>query len=73
MELTIAMEKKPTFNNRFAEIDDLLNSMPDTQEDIIAELRSDIISKKYKMNPEKIVEKILWHGVHVLRMSERLF
>jgi hypothetical protein len=66
------MEKKPVFANRPAEIDDLLHNLPDIQEDIIVELRSNILNSKYEMNPEKIVERILWHGVHVLRMSERL-
>jgi len=65
------MRKKP-ITNITAEIDSLLNNIPDTQEDIISELRNDIICGKYEMNPEKIVERILWHGVHVLRMSKRL-
>ena len=64
--------RKETITNITAEIDSLLNNMPDTQEDIISELRNDIIWGKYEMNPEKIVERILWHGVHVLRMSKRL-
>ena len=72
MDFIIAMEKKPVFANRPAEIDDLLCNLPDTQEDIIVELRSNILSSTYEMNPEKIVERILWHGVHVLRMSERI-
>jgi hypothetical protein len=72
MDFIIAMEKKPVFANRPAEIDDLLYNLPDIQEDIIVELRSNILSSTYEMNPEKIVERILWHGVHVLRMSERI-
>ncbi len=66
------MGKKP-ISDVPSEIDDLLSSIPNTQEDIITELRNDILSKKYEMNPEKIVEKILWHGVHSLRMSERFY
>lgn len=65
------MRKKP-ITNITTEIDSLLNNIPDTQVDIISELRNNIICGKYEMNPEKIVERILWHGVHVLRMSERL-
>lgn len=64
--------RKEKITNINAEIDSHLNNMPDTHEDIISELRDDIICGKYEMNPKKIVEKILWHGVHVLRMSERL-
>jgi len=71
MEPTIAMEKKLIFNNRLSRIDNLLHSLPNTQKDAIAELRNNILSGKYEMNPEKIVEKILWHGVHVLHISER--
>jgi anti-sigma28 factor (negative regulator of flagellin synthesis) len=70
MEITIAMEKKPAFISD--EIDDLLCSLPDTQEDIIAELRKAVFSGTYEMNSKKIVERILWNGVHILRMSERL-
>jgi anti-sigma28 factor (negative regulator of flagellin synthesis) len=67
------MRKKPITNIAIAaEIDSLPNNIPDTQEDIISELREDIICGKYNMNPEKIVGGILWHGVHALRMSERL-
>jgi hypothetical protein len=62
--------RKETITNMNAEIDSLLNNMPDTQEDIISELRKDIICGKYRMNPQKIVERILWNGVHVLRISE---
>jgi len=65
------MRKKP-ITNITDEMDSLLNNIPDTQEDIISDLRNNIICGKYKMNPEKIVEGILWHGVHVLRMSEKL-
>ena len=65
------MKKKP-ITNITAEIDNLLNNIPDTQEDIISELRNNIICRKYEMNPEKIVESILWHGVHVLHISKRL-
>lgn len=65
------MRKKP-ITNITTEIDSLLNNIPDTQVDIISELRNNIICGKYEMNPEKIVERILWHGVHILRMSARL-
>lgn len=64
------MEKLIFTNN--AEIDDLLRNLPDTQTDIFTELRDSILSGKYEMNSEKIIERILWHGVHFLRMSERL-
>jgi hypothetical protein len=63
--------RKETITNINDEIDSILNNIPDTQEDIISELKNNFICGKYEMNPKKIVERILWHGVHVLRMSER--
>ena len=65
------MKKKP-ITNVTAEIDALLNNITDTREDIISKLRNDIICGKYEMNPEKIVESILCHGIYIFRMSKRL-
>jgi hypothetical protein len=56
--------KKETITNITSEINSLLNNMPDTQEDIISELKNDIICGKYELNPKKIVERILWHGIY---------
>ena len=43
----------------------------ETEEDIIAELKLRILENRYELKIENIIDRLLWYGVHVFRMSNQ--
>ncbi|MEK7395757.1 MAG: hypothetical protein AAB116_02360 [Candidatus Poribacteria bacterium] len=54
------------------EMERILKELIVSQEKIISDLRNNISEGKYIIYPEKIVERILWYGIHILRMSKNI-
>jgi hypothetical protein len=54
------------------EMERILKELFVSQENIISDLRNNISEGKYLIYPEKIVERILWNGIHILRMSRNM-
>ena len=54
------------------EMERILKELLVSQENIISDLRIKILDGKYMIYPEKIVERILWYGIHILRMSKNI-
>jgi hypothetical protein len=54
------------------EMERMLKELLVSQEKIISDLRNNISEGKYIIYPDKIVERILWYGIHILRMSKNI-
>ena len=54
------------------EMEKILKELYVSQEKIISDLRNNISEEKYIIYPEKIVEKILWYGIYMLRVSKNI-
>jgi hypothetical protein len=54
------------------EMEKILKELIFSQEKIISDLQNNISKGKYIIYPEKIVERILWYGIHILRMSRNI-
>ncbi len=52
------------------EIERILKELSFSQKKIISDLQNNISEGKYIIYPEKIVERILWNGIHIIRMSK---
>ena len=44
--------------------------LSDTEEEIINDLKLRILENRYELKIESIVDRILWYGGHMFRMSE---
>ncbi|HGE70028.1 TPA: flagellar biosynthesis anti-sigma factor FlgM [Candidatus Poribacteria bacterium] len=58
-----------TFEN-MTEFEEILNELNTLQNDMISKLRDSILEGSYVIYPEKIAEKILLNGIHILLISK---
>lgn len=58
-----------TFEN-MTEFEEILNELNTSQNNMISKLRDSILEGSYVIYPEKIAEKILLNGIHILLISK---